>query len=1205
MIRLGFTLLLPFALFAQCSLTVSVEDASASIIANSSLRLRNQATGRTVVASTSADGIVAFPSIPCADYQVNARFPGFEDSNATARVTLNTPAQLKVTLRTRGLTEQVQVSESADLLQPDRTTQSTTLSASQIQSLPTSSRNITHLIVLEAGVSAPLPDRTGRGMNIATSPGSQADDGAQSLNPSVNGARPSNNALSINGLDTTNMMNANGSLGNNLNVPLDALEVVEVQTALFSASTGRNGGANIQMITRSGTNQFHGSAYHYLQNEKFNANEFFLNRAGTARPRLRRNETGVTFGGPVLKNKTFFFASVQRSDFLSGYANKAIARTGVPDGLNFNVRTRDNIADVANRWLASGARDNPRFAANFLTALRAFPADQIPGLERKFFDDLAALSFRKLTPADIHPVAINMLNVKRYGQLLLPSVNNSMQLLPGTASYGAERALVQVFPTFFNSWSGNGTLEHNFTATHRTRLNFIKSVQFVEEAFPWAASSVSPTQGQTPSYTASLSDVRTFGPRVVNDFRGGFFELYNTRISKYKDIFNSTLGIYNPIEKAIGGLASLMPTVDIVTQLTAAGIGNAWDFYDRQRVINVADTLTWNLGKHTLAMGGEFRRPTIKGEYMARTNGDLDYDNWILFFTGHGASGGGSDLDQGDTRRHFKMKDYGAFLQDDWRLRPGLTLNAGVRWDFYGNPADADGRIGNYYNKATAARLNLEPGFYVPENSVFFQPNFNPTKLGLVLAPGTQWDLKQVHKSPTPSTLLSDYNNVAPRIGLAWQPQSFRKLVLRTGYGMFFERPSAAIKGDLQLSPPFFFYANVPAPLDMANPYPSLNINPFQVPLNVTIARTAAGVPSWRRADGSAFPSTEPFGAKNMTFIDPFIRTPFVQQWSFNLQFEPAKGNLLDVRYVGTLGRDLMGRVNLTQPQDPRVKPVNGFTDIYTATGAVINPDFFVDPQYLGLSRSGGYRFRGNFGSSSYHALQTNFRRRLGSFFTGQFAYTWQKSLDTVSSDNGIIEHDATNIENNRGPSSFDRTHRFTAAYVFEIPSLGSTRTGFLAAATRGWSLSGAATLQGGSAFSANGNSTRNAFFAQPSSVRLDFAPGKTIADARGTGRAQDRLNNWYNISAFTDSLDRWGNSGRNILRGPGQQQFDFVASKMTKVAESFSVEFRWEIYNAFNQTTFSNPANTFAAAGPGTAGRITSTVGGPRTMQGALRFRF
>ncbi len=1170
------------------------------------MRLQETQTNRIVNLKTSAEGSAQIGSAPCSTYQIITQYSGFDDNTVKHQFSQGGEGQLRIVLGTRGLSERIQVVESAEVLQTTRATQSLTLNAAQIQSLPTSSRNYTHLIVAEAGVSAPLPDRTGKNMNIATSPGGQGDDGSQSLNPSVNGARPTNNSVSINGLDTTNMMNANGSLGNNLNVPLDALEVVEVQTALFSASTGRNGGGNIQMITRSGTNQFHGSGYHFLQNEKFNANEFFLNKAGTKRPQFRRNETGVTFGGPIRKNKTFFFASAQRSDFLSGYANKAIARTGVPDGLSFGTRTQQNIADVANKWLQSGAKDNTRFAANFLTSLRAFPPDQIPGLERKFFDDTTALRFRTLTATDIHPVAINMLNVKRNGSLLLPSVNDTMQLLPGNGTYGAERALVQVFPTFFNSWSGNGTIEHNFTSTHRLRMNYIKSAQYVEEAFPWAASSVSPTQGQSPSYTASLSDVRTFGPNIVNDFRGGFFELFNTRISKYRDIFNSTLGIYNPLEKAVGGLASLMPTVDIVTQLTGAGIGNAWDFYDRQRVINVADTLSYTKGKHTLQFGGEFRRPTIKGEYMARTNGDLDYDNWILFFTGHGASGGGSDLDQGDTRRHFKMKDYGIFFQNDWRVRPGLTVNVGVRYDFYGNPVDTDGRIGNYYNKETATKLGVEPGFYVPESSAFFQPNFDPFKLGLVLAPGTPWDLKGIHKSPTASTLRDDKNNIAPRVGFAWQPKMFNnKLVVRSGYGIFYERPSAAIKGDLQLSPPFFFYANVPAPVDMANPYPSLNVNPFTVPLNVTIARNATGSPSWRRADGSAFPATEPFGAKNMTAIDPFIRTPYVQQWSFNLQFEPFKGNLLDIKYVGTRGVKLMARANLTQPQDPRKFPVNGFTDIYTTTGALISPDYFVKPEYLGLNRSGGFRFRSNWGSSSYHALQSNFRRRLGKHITGTMGYTWQKSLDTVSSDNSVIEHDVFNIANNRGPSGFDRAHRFTAAYVLDIPNLFKGQNGFTKSAFAGWSLSGMTTMQTGSPISAYGTTTRNAFFAQPALARLDFAQGKTLQDAIGSGRVQDRLDNWYNVSAFTDSLDHWGNTGRGILRGPSQTQHDFVLSKWTKLREQLALEFRFEVYNALNRTTFSNPATTFAAAGPGTAGRITSTIGGPRTMQTGLRVKW
>ena len=516
-------------------------------------------------------------------------------------------------------------------------------------------------------------------MNLATAPGSQADDGTQSLNPSVNGARPTNNSLMINGVDATNMMNGGGSLGNNLTVPLDALEAVETQTALYSATTGRNGGANIQMITRVGTNEFHGSVSHFFQNEIFNANDFFLNRSGRDRPKFRRNESYAGFGGPIRKDKTFFYAAVQRTDFLSGYANRAIVTTSSPDGLG-DIRTPESIADIANQWLASGAADNPQFAANFLTTIRRFPADQIPGLERQFFANTSNPSapvFRQLTARDIHPVALNILNVKRDGKFLLPSVLDSNRLLSGNATYGREREQVNAFPTFFNSWSGSGSIEHNFTGNDRLRLNYIKSQQFVEEAFPWANSSVSPTLGLTPGYVASLSHMHTFGPGWVNELRGGMFELYNTRISKFRDIFNSTLGIYNPLEEAVGGLASLMPTVDIVTQRSSAGIGNAWDFYDRQRTYYMSDVVTHVRGAHTLHLAGEIRRTNLKGEYMARTNGDLDYDNWALFFTGHGASGGGSDLDQGDTRRDYNMVDLSLLSAGRLENSPGSHFESG------------------------------------------------------------------------------------------------------------------------------------------------------------------------------------------------------------------------------------------------------------------------------------------------------------------------------------------------------------------------------------------------------------------------------------------------------------------------------------------------------------------------------------------------
>lgn len=1179
-----------------------VQDRTGAALPGTDIVVSQDDSGRTFAAESAPNGTWALPGLPAGQYRIWFSMQGFE--NAEKRVRLSDADSVSMTqvLDAASVRTEVSVAAGVEMIETSRIGQRKVLDTQELVSLPTASRNVTHLIVAEAGVNAPLPDRTGKGMNLATAPGTQADDAAQSLNPSVNGARTSSNSLQLNGLDITNMMNAAGGLGNNMTIPLDSMQEVEVQTALYAASTGRNGGGNIQLTLRSGANRFHGGAYHYLQNERLNANEFFLNSAGTSRPQFRRNESGINVGGPIFRNKTFFYAAVQRTDFLSGYATNAIARASFPAGLS-DVRTQTSLAEVANRWIESGSKV-PDFGKNFLQALRAFPSDQQPGLISQFFSNPDTLTFRRLTPGDIHPVAVNILNQKRNGQFLVPSIQPNFSLVPARSSFGEEYLQTLVIPTFFNSWSGIGTLEHNVSEKNRLKLHYVKSAQYIREAFGWADASPSPTLGETPGWTAQLADTHVFSSRWINELRGGFFELYNTRISLNRDIKNSTLGINNPLENAIGGLASLMPTIDIVgSSGNSAGIGNAWDFFDRQRVINIQDTMSFITGRHSIQFGGEWRRSTLKGEYMARTNGDLDYDNWVLFLTGHGASGGGSDLDQGDTRRHFKMNDFSGFFQDDIRIHPRLTLNLGVRYDLFGSPVEVQGRIGNFYLPDTAAKLGVEPGYQIPSDSIVFEPGFNPLQIGLYVAPGTPLDMTQVHPAKYASTLAGDHNNFAPRVGFAWKPVWGASLVVRGGYGVFYDRPSGVFKGDMQLSAPFFIYQNVPAPQDMANPYPSLTINPFQIPLSVQMVKDANGKPSWRRYDGSAFPATEPFNPKNFSFIDPLVRTPYMQQWTFNVQWEPASGNMIDLRYVGSSGTGLLAKLNLAQPLDPRTTGVNGFTDIKDKTGALIDPNFFVPSQFLGLSRTGGFNLRSNWGHSSYNSAQLSYRRRFSKGLLMNAAYTFSKSIDNVSSDSSQIQHDAFNSRLNRGLSDFDRTHRLTSAWSYDLPSRFASR--WMKAVFGGWNQAGMLTAQSGAPFSVFGNSTRNAYFAQVSSTRLSFAPGMTLADATGSGRVQDRLMSYFSTAAFTDSLDSWGNAGRNILRGPSQRELDLSLGKRIRVAESVFADFRWEAYNVTNTPTFANPASTFAANGSGTAGQITSTIGGPRTMQGAIRLSF
>ena len=294
-------------------------------------------------------------------------------------------------------------------------------------------------------------------------------------------------------------------------------------------------------------------------------------------------------------------------------------------------------------------------------------------------------------------------------------------------------------------------------------------------------------------------------------------------------------------------------------------------------------------------------------------------------------------------------------MQDDWRVGGGLTVNAGLRYDVYRQLHRAERPRRQLLSAGRGrATLGVEPGFQVPANAPFFQPDFTPLSIGLVVDPGTR---RRPQPDPPGQVRLDackgDYNNVAPRVGFAWQPTFAPKIVVRGGWGVYYERTGASYKRDLQLSAPFFFYQNVPAPPDMADPYPRLNVNPFQIPLNVQIAR--------RRQRRAAL------GARRRHAV-PRVRAVQRQEQHVHRSAAPhavpaavdgricstkcSRGVLVDVGYVGSRGVGLLGKVNLAVPLDPRVTPVNGFTDIYDRLGRLINPDFFVPAEFLGLNRN-------------------------------------------------------------------------------------------------------------------------------------------------------------------------------------------------------------------------------------------------------------
>lgn len=1117
----GVLLASALTVWSQTSGTISgvVKDESGALIANAKVAAVSVTTGERRETVTSSTGQYGFPFLSPGEYRIEASLAGFATSVANVQLGVTERIGVDIVLKPASVSERVEVTSAAPLLQTESAALGRVVEGTAVKELPLSSRNFTQLLALSPGTSGPLNDAGALGR------------GTQNI--SSGGARLGSNSVYIDGVDSVNIhsntSNENAFASNGLVAPSpEAIQEFKVQTGLYDAQSGRSGGAAVVLVTRSGTPQFHGTLFHFFRNDVLNANSFFFNQTGQDRPVLKQNQFGGNLGGPVWKEKTYFFFSYQGTRQRNGLSgSSSLNLPGIPLD-----RSRAALGQAFQGL--RGARGGPAVLAD---------------------------------GSNINPVALALLNLKLPGgQFVIPS--------PQQNTAGVNYAVSIPARYEENQYIANG--DHQLTAKNRLMFKSIISAQPAFQSLPAANVPGFGTTQDFKSRILSLTDTHVFGPSLVNEARMGFSRLLG--VVRQENQF--------PLN-AIGMQRFNAGTFPDIPQITVTGVfslgysvnadqGVAQDTY------HFVDTLSWSKGRHQIRGGLEMRRYVDDYFSNNRFRGTMSLQSFGDFLIGlpgtplaQGGNGTGfsninsSSVASGVTDRMDRITDLAFYIQDDWKVTSRLTLNVGLRWDYLGYAVDKLGRNGSF-----DTRLYQPP------------PAGGATSAGFVQTRGSQ---KPIPGIPAVANTLVDNEptrNFAPRFGMAYRFSE--KLAVRGGYGIYYDRLSnqlgllealslpGYVRTDLQGS------ANIGASLQ--NPFPVL---PQQSAFPVVPQLFSPPYTTARPAIG-------------LNAVDPTLRTPYLQQWGLNVQYQVTPATLVEAGYQGTKGSRLATQRLINQPAlaSPE-RPVNGLTTNTSGNAQLRVP-------YIGFSPTGLVWLETST-DSSYQSLQASVTRRLSKGLRLLAAYTWAKSLDNNSgSGTGATftqtDGDQNRLSLNRGPSDFDRTHRIVVNFSYQIPNwgFGWKDTALGKRIFDGWQIAGVSILQSGTPFSIL--DTSGAAFYGTANSRASYAPGATLAAAQRSGRTQDRLNQYFNTAAFARSGNFFGDTGRNILRGPSQRNLDLSVNKQIAVTEKVRLEWRSEFFNILNVANFANPGGSITAA---SYGIIRSTTGNPRVIQMALKLAF
>jgi hypothetical protein len=1145
----------------------SVKDSTGAVIPDATVTLTSASTGQTRTVNTGQYGSYNFQLLLPGQYTLTVEKSGFKKLvQQSISIIVTQVTAVENVLEVGGANESVTVSAAMETIQTSNSTIGALVDSESIVEMPLSTRNYTNLLGLAAGANAAVNNASelGKGHQLIAVNGS----GVFQNNYSMDGA-------SVNNVSTnqTQETGANASFG----IPNpDSIQEFKIQTSSYDAGYGRNSGANVNVVTKSGGNEFHGTMFEFFRNTALNANEFFNKYSQLAQgldnkpQRLDQNQFGGVFGGPIKKDKLFFFISYQETRQKNGAS---------PYGYSTGVILPP---------IPQGDRSSPAF----VTAMgsRFCQPDQ-----RTMFWFMGS-ELVSCDGSNINPVALKILQLKLAdGSYYIPSPTTS-----GPISYS--------IPAIYTEHQGMGNWDWNINSKHTLAGRYFFSTDPTVAPFPGGLGFPGPNVPGNPvswkysAHNASLKLTSTLSSKVVNEARASY-QRYGVHNSN--DI---------PFTASEVGMTPVQPELNKLPNIWFLPIGGSshfdlgsHPFFGNNAAVNQyewADQVSWVAGRHTTRFGGELERDQWNWIFNSLAEGAvMIFPTFSDFLIGKPAFQNGSIFSNiinipnfvtrgptGGIDKAYRAGYYNLFFQDDIKISDGLTINAGLRWEFITGISEAGGKFSMLWldEIAKAGTPGTSPatatfaGYVVPKN--YNGPDFPD---GVIRS--------------TSNSMLGDMpkNNFSPRFGFAWQPLSNSRLVLRGGAGVFYDRfPITTLAQAAEQSIPFAYTL----PFNLFGYQGSL-ASPFDPTL-----------PGWNQPRW--LDPVSGTGSNIQATVDSHnMKNSTVYAWNLNTQYEFAKNWVLELGYAGSHGLHTMLAAKYPFNAAPLASPDHPINGITTNTAA----NAIARAPYMGLSPFS--ILSDTIGSFKYNSFQSTVRKQFSKGLQFQGAYTYSHAVSTGGGSNeDTLYWNPTDFKMHYGPNRFYRPHRFTASYTYEIPYADGA--GFKRKALGGWSLSGVTVIQSGAPLTITDASGATVYFGGTGAVvsaNAQYAPGMGPGNVKAEGDLTQRVyeglkggTGYINKNAFTavpntgspgDTL--WGNSGYGIILGPGQHNWDMSLQKTTQVGgftESGNLVFRAEFFNMFNHPQFADPNTDYNS---GNLGQITNSSVNTRLIQFMLKYQF